>query len=240
MTGWLDRGVANDRLSDIWMPAGVPGFSGGDKQRRADLLDERFGSDGWRWGYVVRGRMVGFDEAIAQSDQGYRAYLTEHPEIVDWLVTEAGNVYDERVENVFDDGYVQLSPVPNHYQDISVRRVVAELTGTAGEVPGEPEEMLDLGTGAVHVVPRAPGFRGPHLVQLRDAVSPAYFLNPALVPIHDPALITTLPGRSEWYHGEGCAHLSIEAYWQQCKVIEVRYDRFAALEDLRHDPLAGI
>jgi hypothetical protein len=240
VAGWIDWSVAGERLAEIWMPVGVPGFSGEAKQRRAELLDERFGADGWRWGYVVRGQVVGFDAAIAEYEQGYRVYLTEHPEIVEWLVAEAGNVYDERVENVFDDGYLQPSPVPNHYQDISVRRVVAELTGTVGAGSGELEEMVDLSTGETHVVPRAPGFRGPHLVQLRDADSPAYFLNPALVPIHDPALITTLPGRSEWYHSEGCAHLSIEAYWQQCKVIEVRYDRFVALGELRHDPLAGI
>ena len=59
-------------------------------------------------------------------------------------------------------------------------------------------------------------------------MSPGYVLNPAVVPVHDPALITTLPGRDEWYHLEGCAHLSVEAFWQMSKVIEVRYDRFLA------------
>ena len=88
--------------------------------------------------------------------------------------------------------------------------------------------------------PRAPGFEGPHLVQIRGADSPGFCLNPAVVPVHDPALVTTLPGRSEWYHAEGCAHLSVEAFWQQCKVVEVRYDRFCALGDLRDDPLSGL
>lgn len=239
MSGALD-GVAAGMLREIWIPVGVPGFSGEAKQRRSDTLDGRFGSDGWRWAFVVRGEIVGFDAAIAEYEEAYRVHLHRHPEIVRWLVAEAGNVYDERVANVFDDSYVQPSPVPNHYQDISVRRVVAELTGHHDATPGELEEMVDLGTGERHRVPRSPGFEGPHLVQLRDARTPAYLLNPALVPIHDPALITTMPNRSEWYHREGCAHLSVEAFWQQSKLVEVRYDRFLALGDLRDDPLAGV
>jgi len=233
-------GVASHLLDRIWMPVGIPGFSGEDKARRTELLDERFGADGWRWGFVVRGELVGFEAAIAEYEQAYRVHLTAHPEIVDWLVAEAGNVYDERVANVYDDDYVQPGSAPNHYQDISVRRVIAELTGHAGEPAGEPEEMADLATGERHVVPRSPGFAGPHLVQLRDARSPAYVLNPACVPIHDPALISTMPDRREWYHAEGCAHLSVEAFWQQSKLIEVRYDRFCMLGELRDDPLAGI
>ncbi len=65
-------------------------------------------------------------------------------------------------------------------------------------------------------------------------------LNPAVVPIHDPTLITTLPDRSEWYHIEGCGHLSVEAFWQMSKVIEVRYDRFLALGEGRAQPLADL
>ena len=70
--------------------------------------------------------------------------------------------------------------------------------------------------------------------------SPGYVLNPAVVPIHDPALITTLPERTEWYHREGCGHLSVEAFWQMSKVIEVRYDRFLALGEDRALPLADL
>ncbi len=70
--------------------------------------------------------------------------------------------------------------------------------------------------------------------------SAGYCLNPAVVPVHDPTLITTRPERLEWYHHEGCGHLSVEAFWQQSKVVEVRYDRFLALGDARSDPLAGL
>jgi hypothetical protein len=65
-------------------------------------------------------------------------------------------------------------------------------------------------------------------------------LSPAVVPVPDPALISTLPARTEWYHAEGCGHLSVEAFWQMSKVVEVRLDRFLELGDARADPLAGL
>ncbi len=108
------------------------------------------------------------------------------------------------------------------------------------KTPVETVEMVDLGTGTPYTAPRARGFRGRHLLQIRDPLSPGYVLNPAVVPIHDPALITTLPERTEWYHREGCGHLSVEAFWQMSKVIEVRYDRFLALGEDRALPLADL
>jgi hypothetical protein len=70
--------------------------------------------------------------------------------------------------------------------------------------------------------------------------TPGYALSPAVVPVHDPALLATVPGRLEWYHAEGCGHLSVEAFWQSSKVVEVRYDRFLALGEGRAAPLAGL
>lgn len=231
-------------LADIWICIGHPGFSGDDKQRRHDLLSNRFGPDGWRWRFVVRGRLVSFNDAIAEYEQSYRTYLAEHPEVVTWLTSIAGNVYDHSVDNVWDDDYVQPGPEANHYQDIAVRRVVAELHGiNAAHNSTESTslvELTDLTTGAVHRVPRAPGFLGDNLVQLRDAHSPGYPLNPALVPVHDPALVSTRPDAVEWFHREGCGHLSVEAFWQTAKLIEVRYDRFITLGELRDQPLHGI
>jgi hypothetical protein len=108
------------------------------------------------------------------------------------------------------------------------------------ETSAETVEMIDLGTGERHVVPRARGFRGVHLLQVRDPLSPGYVLNPAVVPVHDPALITSLPNHTDWYHAEGCGHLSVEAFWQMSKVVEVRLERFLELGEERAQPLAGL
>jgi hypothetical protein len=232
-------------LAEVWIPVGLPGFSGADKAHRAAVLDARFGVDGWRMAHVVRGAVVPMTEAIREYEEAYRRYLRVRPAMVTYLTSECGNVYDDNVTNVHDDDYVQPHTRMNHYQDISVRRVIAELVDDPAwpdvvDTPVEQADLVDLGTGATHRVPRARGFRGGGLLQIRDPRSPGYFLNPAVVPVHDPALVTTVPDRVEWYHGEGCGHLSVEAFWQSSKVIEVRYDRFVALGDERDQPLAGL
>jgi hypothetical protein len=232
-------------LAETWIPVGLPGFAGDTKQRRAAILDERYGADGWRQAWVVRGRLVSFDDAIREYEEAYRRFLRERPPLVRFLVETCGNVYDDRVENVFDTGYHQPHTVQNHYQDISVRRVISELVDDPAwpwvtDTATGDAELVDLGTGDVHRVPRARGFSGGSLLQIREPTSPGYVLNPAVVPVHDPALVTPLPARLEWYHREGCGHLSVEAFWQTSKVIEVRYDRFLALGDGRPEPLAGL
>ena len=82
----------------------------------------------------------------------------------------------------------------NHYQDISVRRVIAGarrrpgLAGGRRRRPIETVDLVDLGTGERHRVPRARGFRGDAPApDPRARLSPGYVLNPAVVPVHDPA-----------------------------------------------------
>jgi hypothetical protein len=234
--------AAAANLAAIWIPVGLPGFAGRDKAARAARLDQRFGPDGWRLAHVVRGRLVAPAVAILEYEQAYRVFLTDRRPLVAFLAESCGNVYDDAVENVWSNEYDQPDTPSNHYQDISVRRVIAELADDPAwpEVtPTEPgdAELLDFGTGRIERVPRGYGFRGDGLLQIREPDSPGFLLFPAVVPIHDPALITTLPDRREWYHEEGIGHLSVEAFWQMSKVVEVRYDRFLASGVRRADPL---
>ncbi|OGO55511.1 MAG: hypothetical protein A2V84_03360 [Chloroflexi bacterium RBG_16_70_13] len=238
-------GPALEALGETWIPIGAPGFAGREKARWRSLLDARFGADGWRIGHFVRGRIVPPAEAILEYEAAYQAFLRDRRPLVAFLAGTCGNVYDDEVANVFSDSYGQPATPSNHYQDVAVRRVIAALADDPAwpEVrPTEPgdADLVDLGTGRRHRVPRAYGFGGDHLLQIREPDSPGYALSPAVVPVHDPDLIATLPGRQEWYHLEGCAHLSVEAFWQMSKVIEVRYDRFLALGPGRADPLAGL
>ncbi len=224
---------------------GQPGFAGDSKHAWRATLDERYGPEGWRMGHYVRGQIVPPAVAIGEYEEAYRVFLRARPSLVRFLATTCGNVYDSHPSNVYDAAYEQPDTVSNHYQDISVRRVIAELADDPDwpdVTPTEPGdvELTDAGTGERRVVPRAYGFRGDLLWQIREPDSPGFVLSPAVVPAHDPALLTTLPGRLEWYHGEGCGHLSIEAFWQMSKVIEVRLDRFLALGEGRLTPLAGL
>lgn len=236
---------ARGLLAEVWIPCGVPGYAGDAKARWRQVLDGRFGADGWRLAHIVRGAVVPQSEAIAEYEAAYRHYLRDRPALVEFLTSACGNVYDTDVTNVHDTDYDQPHTVMNHYQDISVRRVIADLVDDPAwpgvvETDTAATDLVDLGSGETHRLPRARGFRGRHLLQIRDPLSPGYVLNPAVVPVHDPTLITSLPNRTDWYHHEGCAHLSVEAFWQMSKVVEVRYDRFLALGDERMAPLAGL
>lgn len=232
-------------LGDTWIPIGSPGFAGAAKTRWRERLDERFGADGWRYAHIVRGAVVPTAVAILEYEASYRRYLRDRPALVRFLVSVCGNVYDYAVDNVHDERYEQPDTEMNHYQDISVRLVIAELVDDPGwpdlrATPVEDVPLVDLGDGTTHVVPRASGFRGGHLLQIREPTSPGFMLSPAVVPVHDPLLISTLPARIDWYHTEGAGHLSAEAFWQMSKVIEVRVDRFLELGDARAAPLDGL
>lgn len=232
-------------LADVWIPVGSPGFAGEAKHRWRRTLDARFGADGWRIAHVVRGRIVPPSTAIREYEASYRRYLRDRPALVAFLVEVCGNVYDYAVDNVREDDYDQPQTPMNHYQDISVRRVITELVDDPGwpdvtDTPAEEVPLVDLGDGETHIVPRARGFRGRYLLQIREPDSPGFMLSPAIVPAHDPALLTTTPGRRDWYHTEGSGHLSVEAFWQMSKVIEVRYDRFLELRKDRAQPLADL
>lgn len=233
-------------LSQIWIPVATPDYAGSQKRSRKATLDERFGPDGWRIGHYVRGRIVPAGQAIREYEQSYRVYLRARPELVGWLIEIAGNVYDDNVTNVFDNEYEQPHTRMNHYQDISVRRVIAELVDDPDwpqvtATPVEEVDLIDLHDGQSHTAPRAPGFRGDYLVQIREPRSAGFLLSPAVVPVHDPSLIITNPRMDQgWYLREGCRHLSVESFWQMSKVLEVRYDRFLALGKLRGEPLDEI
>ena len=232
-------------LTQIWVAVGTPGYAGPQKGSWQQTLDARFGPGAWRMSHYVRGQIVAKQAALREYEQSYRAYLHSHPAIVELLVTLCGNVYDDQVSNVYDHAYDQPHTPANHYQDIAVRRVIAELvedvtwpnvTPTAEETA----DLTDLNDGQIYHLPRARGFRGQHLLQIRSAHSPGFLLSPAVVPVHDPALIITHPAMDGWYLHEGCQHLSVEAFWQMSKVVEVRYDRFLALQEQREHPLAGL
>ena len=55
-------------LSEVWIPVGVPGYSGASKAHRQAVLDGRFGADGWRYAHYVRGRVVPMAEAKAKKE----------------------------------------------------------------------------------------------------------------------------------------------------------------------------
>jgi hypothetical protein len=232
-------------LSDIWISIGNPGYTGNRKLIRRDYFDTIFGEDCWRESHIVRGRIVSKSEALREYEQSYRTYLHNHPHVVNFLVKYCGNVYDYQVENVLDSDYEQPHTSQNHFQDITIRRIISELvdepdwSNIIETKPGEVK-LIDLTTGQTYRVERARGFRGKYLLQIRGPKSPGFFLSPAVIPVHDPMLLVPNSQVTSWFSKEGCGHMSIEAFWQNSKVIEVRYDKFLQLENKRLNPFGSL
>ncbi len=185
-------------LRETWIPVGSPGFAGPDKARWRRLLDERFTSDGWRFGHVVRGAIVPVSVAIREYEASYRRYLRDRPALVQFLASACGNVYDFDVTNVHDEDYEQPHTDMNHYQDISVRRVMSELVDDPEwpdimDTPVEVVPMLDLGTGrdprgaACPRVPRSPSAADPRPAVARLRTQPGGRAGPRPGLDHEPA-----------------------------------------------------
>ena len=133
-----------------------PGYAGDAKARWQATLDGRFGADGWRIAHIVRGAVVPRDDG----DREYEAAVPALPARPARAGARSsprgcGNVYDDNVTNVHDADYEQPHTAMNHYQDISVRRVIAELV----DDPDWPDvidtdtaeaDLVDLGTGVTH------------------------------------------------------------------------------------------
>ena len=165
----------------MWIPVGLPGYAGLRKQGRQAVLDARFGPDGWRTAHYVRGQIVSKAEALREYEESYRVFLRSHPEMVEFLTTWCGNVYDDNRTNVYDASYEQPHTRQNHYQDISVRRVIAELVDDPAwpavvATPGEEAELIDLDDGSVHrAAPGAGLARGLSAPDPRRPLRPAFF-----------------------------------------------------------------
>ncbi len=185
-------------LRETWIPVGSPGFAGPDKAPWRRLLDERFAPDGWRFGHVVRGAIVPVSVAIRDYEASYRRYLRDRPALVRFLATACGNVYDFDVMNVHDEDYEQPHTDMNHYQDISVRRVMSELVDDPDwpDITDTPVEVVPMhGPGHRHDprraasprVPRPPSAADPRPAVARLRTQPGGRAGPRPGLDHEPA-----------------------------------------------------
>jgi ribonuclease Z len=170
-----------------WVVRARPGYAGHRKSKRHQELAAAFGTYriAHRWGDEIIPR----SRALELYEQAYFEFLERNPELVDWLVHTAADVYDTRPENLRSgtDYFAQEDDGPTHLQDIAVRRC-----------------LLRLGTW----------FRGDHLVEIRGLRSEGYVLNPGVVPFHQAQMITVPEWEADW-----CTPGSIESFWQSNKVL---------------------
>ena len=153
----------------------------------------RFAPDGWRFAHVVRGAVVptaGRHRRVRGDATG--ATCATDPASSRSSSTTCGNVYDDEVANVHDDDYDQPHTAMNHYQDIAVRRVIAELVDDPGLARRHATRPPSSPTSSTWGPARRTGCRGPAASaattcsRSANRSRRATCLSPAVVPVHDP------------------------------------------------------
>lgn len=176
-----------------WETLERPGYFGARRDAIHDDLDARYGADGWRLAWIVDGHAFTREQMTMFYEDSYFAFLSGETEILEQLLREAYDVYDDQPSNVLSGfDYTAQETDRTHVQDIAIRRVVSRL----GRV-----------------------FSGDQLIRIRDKDGShplSMTLSPGHVPFHRPDLLIT-PEITGWWEP-----LSVEAFYQSNKVIQIR------------------
>lgn len=153
---------------------GELGLFGRGKQAVFDRLDERFGTGNWAPRWYIDGKIEDKAGAIQHYEDGYFHFLQNKPDVLEWLVKTASDVYDNAESNVQSGlDYAVQETDATHLQDIAVRRVLQRLGRT---------------------------FEGDHYVQIRGHETEGFVLNPGQVPFHRPEIILPRSTERKWWN----------------------------------------
>jgi peptidyl-tRNA hydrolase len=151
------------QLKDDWAILGRPGYAGKNKKLRRKELAEKFGEDNWKIAHLVENKLLSREEALVHFENSYQDYFEKNPEMLEWLITYAEEIYDTAPSNV-DSGldYSIQETTAAHLHDIAIRRVLKKL---------------------------GKEFQGNTLLQIRGEDSEGYVLSTGLLPFYKPEVI---------------------------------------------------
>ena len=106
-----------------WIAVERPGYLGKHRDEKFKEWDEKYGKGNWRLAWKAGETFVDFLGVCALYEDSYFEFLRNNPAILNQLITEASNVYDDEPSNVesgFD--YAKQETKRTHIQDIAIRR----------------------------------------------------------------------------------------------------------------------
>jgi len=188
-----------------WEIAERPGYFGPKRDELVHKWDQEFGN--WKVVWDWCGYFLEMSEALQIYEDGYSEFVKNNLTLAESITAKYENIIDNAESNVqsgFD--YTIQEAKTNHYHDIALRRAFMR---------------------------NGLKFRGEGLLEIRGPKSVGAFWDPANVPFHKPYDIYKGEikdyhegdrNHSFWWRPTGIAkgvENSIEAYYQQCKVILV-------------------
>lgn len=176
-----------------WVTKERPGFLGARRNRRYDEWNRKYQKGNWRIRWEVNGNTYDWLGACALYEDAYFEFMKARPRVVDELVRESSDVYDDELSNVHSGvDYTKQETIRTHIQDIAIRRC-----------------LVRLGVW----------FRGTELIRIRHSQGDhelSMILSPGCVPFHRPGWIRKPELTGWWRPG------TVEAFYQSNKVLQVR------------------
>ena len=142
-------------IIDGWAILGRPGYAGKRKQLRRAEIERKFGKGNWKITHLIDGKLLSREEALAYFEDSYFHFFKKNPEILDWLLLSAVDIYDTAPSNIDSKlDYTIQETNAAHLTDIAIRRVISRLKKSfKGEkliqIHGEESEGFILTTGQV-------------------------------------------------------------------------------------------
>ena len=161
-----------EKIIDDWAILGRPGYAGRKKNLRRSEIQKIFGDGNWMIAHLIGDKLLPREEALKYFEESYYQYFANNPEILDWLILTAKDVYDTDESNVNSglDYSIQETDAA-HLNDIAIRRAIKRL---------------------------GKEFQGEKLLQIHGENSEGFFLTTGEVPFHKPDIILSPQIKGWW------------------------------------------
>ena len=179
-----------------WKFAERPGYLSRKRDEVYALWDEKYGVGNWKIAYQWGDKIIDKALAIQIYEDGYYEYFKANPEVLDWLVQSASDVYDTAPSNVQAEFSYEVQETPNnHIHDVAIRRAV-------------------IRNGA--------WFSGERLIHVRDETTEGSRINPGNIPFHLPEMILNYEIQDYGNKGQWWQDDSVEDFYQKNKILVVK------------------
>ncbi|MFH1667774.1 MAG: hypothetical protein ABH884_01985 [Candidatus Komeilibacteria bacterium] len=170
------------------------GYVGKYRNDEWQKRDEIYGIGQWQMAWLVNGQYLEYIEVCQLYEDAYFHYFEQRPELLEHLLGEASDVYDDSPDNI-DSGldYLKRGVVRTHIQDIAIRNCIQRF---------------------------GKKFQGSQLIQIRDRLGThplSLALSPGQVPFHKPEWLSfpdnlkAITKEQWWLPG------SVEDFYQRAK-----------------------
>jgi hypothetical protein len=176
-----------------------PGYVGARRNQLWAERDAKYGKGNWRSIWLVQGDYLEYEEACRLYEDAYFEYFKKRPELLEFLLEVASDVYDDDPSNV-ESGldYSKRGDVRTHIQDIVIRNCIKRFGRK---------------------------FSGSKLVQIRDRIGEhplSLALSPGQVPFHKPELLSHPDNLAAIRANAWWLPSSVEDFYQRAKRLVVK------------------